>query len=240
MASNPDTARILLTAYWSKYKNTLFTIYKLPQLSKSWLDLMKWIANDDFSDYLSVQDSVDWIRELLIWNGIDELEFLSTLLAVIDRQAIKRNCVVLMGPPNCGKTLLANSICRSLTFFANVQDFNKYNNFYLQDCLNQRICLANEPSIDSSKFETIKNIFEGQAVSIAVKYEKHANLERTPWIVTTNHPLAHLTLSPTENEYALMARCHLYHMRYMPALAQCQGQLHPLAWYTLLKDQQLV
>jgi phage/plasmid-associated DNA primase len=101
---------------------------------------------------------------------------------VIDKSIIKINTLWFYGPSNAGKSLIVNSIVESARFYCNIMDFDERTYFPLNDAPGKRVVLTNEPDIVEWKIELIKNIMEGQDVSINVKTQRGITLPRTPLV----------------------------------------------------------
>lgn len=209
-------------------------------LSWDWVKILNYIAKDPFTDCLPVCESVCWIRKIFAHNGFDELTFCSQIMSLINKTEMKINTVIFHGAPNSGKTLLGLSIARSCLFYAAVQDFNKNNDFYLQDVLHQRFCFINEPAIADERFETFKNVLEGATVTINAKYQSNITLDRTPCLICTNNPIAFFTRDAYRNENAVRARSFKFVFQPMSDLKNCIAQLHPLSWLSLLENNALL
>lgn len=84
----------------------------------------KWSCGSmPFDDYyLSLKESVEVADKLLLAQNGDDIDnicnFMETLRTILDKDpsSRKRNCVVLIGPPSCGKTYFIEHIAQ---FFIN-------------------------------------------------------------------------------------------------------------------------
>lgn len=209
-------------------------------VSMSWRDILDLQSSWDdarFSDCVSVQESIEWFDKYCHNNNWLAVDFVCDVKAILERELPKKNLLLLRGQANGGKTVLAMSIVRSCLLYANLQEFNSSDNFYLQDAMHQRCILINEPRIAEDKIETFKNVSEGCPTSIQVKYEKGQILPRTPIIVTSNLPLdAYLLNNKSVQSSALRARTTEYRMQPFPALKELKKQLHPLMWSKLVNQ----
>lgn len=218
----------------------LFDAFRENYLVKSWKDIMNSIPENYFDDkgvYLTIAESLDWFDKIIAFDGFNRTEFIANVYNIMNMVLMKKNCIIFRGPPNSGKTLLANSIVESALFFANVQQMSGKSQFEFQSMLHQRVILVNEPKFSDITIETIKNICEGQNVAIDVKYMSNQVLPRTPLIVTTNAPLCYYTSNRNVNESALLVRSYVYEFQQFTDLRNCIGKLHPLMWKQLIADQ---
>lgn len=234
--SDEDIQMIPFQKMFEKMCITVLMQEKCKYQTRQWEDIWPDIQIHMYPDCLSPEESALWIKRILTFNNIDMSVFFQCVYNVMNKVQPKHNGLILFGEKNCGKTLIGLSLCRSAIYYSTVQNFDLYNTFYLQDVLHSRVALLNEPKIDQGKFETFKNILEGQTVSIDVKYQGCCDLERTPMIICTNFNLAQLTIGARINEDAVDARTFRFNMRPFSELQNCLKKLHPLAWPLLMHE----
>lgn len=68
-----------------------------------------------------------------------------------------------------------------------ISNWNRYQQFPLQDCLHRNLLVFDEPHIEPCTFETWKNILAGNNQTINVKYKSNSLLLRTPVLVLANN-----------------------------------------------------
>lgn len=184
---------------------------------------------------LSPWQSYLWLQKILDHNHIDFFDFVSQVENVMDRYHTKLNTLLFFGPPNAGKTLIAESICKAGIFYANIQKFSKGANFVLQDAVGCRSMMINEPRFTDEWVETLKNVFEGCETTVDVKFKTGYSLDRTPVIVTTNNELATYVQHQRHiADAAFKARYIRFEFSTYPELKNCKGHLHPGLWYIAL------
>ena len=225
--------RVMSTVAWRDYADN---IVKMP-----WADILDlqqtWKDDKRFEDCASVKESLEWFDKYVHNNNWQAVDFVRDVKEILERERPKKNLLLLRGAANGGKTVLAMSIARSCLLYANLQEFNSTNNFYLQDALHQRCILINEPRIAEDKIETFKNVSEGCPTAIEVKFEKGQILPRTPLVITSNLPLdAYLLQNKCIQSSALRARTTEYRMNPFPELKSLSKQLHPLMWSVLVAN----
>ena len=93
------------------------------------------------------------------------------------------------GAPNSGKSWFFEMVATYNLNIGHVKNLTKYTTFPLNDCVNRRILLWNEPSIAPSQYETVKMLAGGDPCAAAVKYEGDAKVLRTPLLITANHTI---------------------------------------------------
>lgn len=157
---------------------------------------------------LSITASYRLMKEWFKCQKIEPTHFITSLMSVMDHKARKRNCLVLKGAPNSGKTFIAKSIEKACIFFGEVTQGTSGYAFMWQDCTNKRVIVINEPFFDLSMIESLKAVLEGTGTFVHKKNTSDDYLRPTPVIVTTNH---HLWSHCPSAEEPIRARCyHIY------------------------------
>ena len=146
---------------------------------------------DLFADRCPLQDNVlstfqtscvytDWCMEQNIITG----EFMLELFCILDKVYPKRNCLMLQGASNAGKTFWTDPLMQVVDM---VGQTIPSTDFAFQNCINKQI--INIPELTFSKMEQVeeaKKIFEGLSTCINVKNREPVRLGRTPVILTCN------------------------------------------------------
>ena len=158
------------------------------------------------------------------------------VFTVCDKHRPKQNAIAFIGPPNAGKTLLADSIVKSFVYFGDLQNMNGLSTFEFAPAMHQRIILVNEPRVTDKTVEQFKNILEGHSVTIDEKFKSPQNLERTPIVIAGNNNLVLFTTQREINLAAVRARCFWYEMKQCDALRDCHAALNPRMWVSLLNE----
>ena len=185
--------------------------------------------------YLSVEDSLNWVEKLLIHQYDDGVkDFLIRLLNITEKRLNKKNTLFIKGKPNCGKTWFVNMIAAFYLNVGNVKNFVRGQNFPFNDCVNRRILIWNEPSIMLSAFDTLKQLTEGDHISVAVKYHGDTVLHRTPLIFTSNKQI----FNP--DQVMWNSRIYFEEWKISPFLKDCKGYPHPKCFELLLNKYDLL
>lgn len=227
---------ILCNRNYSETVSTLLTAFKIRSLSMTWRELRNLTPANYYtlSDFLTVDQSIDWFLRILRFNSISPREFIERTFEVVDKKLPKINTLVYYGEPNSGKTLIANSIARSCLFYSAPQDFQGRSTFEFAPLINSRIVLINEPKISDVTIETFKNVMEGQSVAVDKKYAReYTEVHRCPLLITSNKNLWELTSHKESDRKAIEARCFKFTFLAFADLASCRGQLNPLMWSEL-------
>jgi hypothetical protein len=238
---------------WKKTFQTLvqkaFTLAQHEVASMSFLKLTKYKFDNPEAckglyEVLDPKDSWEWVKRILAHNDIDEVEFCSAVFQIMDKQLPKINTLFIKGPANAGKTLVAESIARACIFYCNIQQFAKGKNFIFMDAVGKRCCMINEPRITDEHAEVLKNVLEGAATHVDVKFQTGQMLQRTPCVIATNHDLSmFLQQTKAQNEAAYKSRMLAFYFKTFPDLKECKYQLHPGLWTyaaALLKKEDLI
>lgn len=220
-------SRILLSAHQNSF------------LDKTWEEILNTTPDLYFDKnpvYLTVDESVDWFGKIMNHNHIDVSEFVNNAFKVMNKILPKKNALMILGRPNGGKTLVAESIANSIVYSETLSTFNGNSSFEFQPMMNRRCCLFNEPKICDKTVEIMKCILEGCTVSIDVKFKTGQTLSRTPVILATNENLVFYTTAKTVNMEAFKARTFDYDFKPFDDLKNCNGKLHPRMWKTLISQ----
>lgn len=181
--------------------------------------------------YYSVEKSVDILETLLLfqYKTVEAVKiFLSKLLCIVDKRIPKTNAMCIIASPNAGKNYFFDCVIHYFINFGQIGNFTKYNQFPLQEAVNRRILLWNEPYFEPGSEETLKCLFGGDTLNCKVKYMPDAIVNRTPIIILTNRDCI-----PHNN--AFNARCFFEYWTTCHLLKVLKKKPHPLAFGLLLK-----
>jgi len=157
-------------------------------------------ANDinPFVYYHDMKTSIDYIDQLLKFQfGDDEDLIMDFLINVQDwvnkygwEKNPKCNALAVIGPPNSGKNYFFDMIaalCCNVGHIGRVN--NKTNQFALQDCVNRRLVVGNEISMEEGAREDFKKLCEGTAFNIRVKFQGDKIFTKAPVLLISNFQL---------------------------------------------------
>lgn len=186
---------------------------------------------------LSVSNSICLIEQILEWNGINVSKFINHLFKWGDRLTGKKNSIHFVGEVNSGKTLLANSIIRSLVYYAVLNKVGqKVSDFVYEPLLGARVGLMNECIIADHNYEDMLNLTEGERLPISVKYKSQLAAKRVPLLFTSNEILWKDCSSwrMTQACRAFPERIMILTFKTFPELANYTNKdIHPRAWFYL-------
>lgn len=121
----------------------------------------------------------------------------------------KLNTIVCIGPPNCGKNYFWDclvSLACNVGHIGRVN--NKTNNFALMECVNRRLVIGTEISIEEGAIEDFKKLCEGTALNVRVKHKSDGIVTNTPVLLISNQPLFVCSDAAFRN-----VRCKIYYWR---------------------------
>lgn len=156
-------------------------IYDKPGVEPYW-----YVSNQN--DMLSIEETLVWCDILLKKQyGDNAKQFIERLWDICEKKLEKKNSMFIKGPANCAKSWFIQSIVAA--FYMNVghvSNFVRGNNFPLNDCVERRILIWNEPSIMPSAYDDVKMLTGGDVCPANVKYQGNHCIPRTPLIFTSN------------------------------------------------------
>ena len=180
--------------------------------------------------YYNLEESFQYVENLLQHQyGDGVTQFVRRLYDVTEKIIPKKNTISIRGPANCGKSWFADMVTAYYLNIGHVKNFVRGTSFPLNDCVNRRILLWNEPSICPSQYETVKMLAGGDPCPAAVKYEGDGKITRTPLIITSNHAVL------PENDAIWSTRCYFEHWKSSPFLKDYSLYPHPLTFAKLIQ-----
>lgn len=190
----------------------------------------------------TVDSSVYWIERMLDYNHIDYTSFVKDVYEIVNRVHSKKNSLWLYGPPNCGKSLIVNSIAGSLIYPAALEQPDPRGaRFVYSNLVRARAGVLNECKIYSNVADKMLLLLEGGNVETDAKFKDQANIRRVPLLITSNSLLWNQLPGQYDKQRAIEERVTRYNMQTFPELINCHGSLHPMAWKhmveTYLREQ---
>lgn len=191
----------------------------------------------DRGGYLPPKKSAMWIVKILKFNNIDPREFTKEVWNVIMKKVPKKNTLMIIGPPNCGKTLIGESIVAGLRNVARPDpSATKSSSFTLQQCANAAVVYIDEFKCPENLAEQALLLCGGFPCPTDVKFKDQITIPRTPVVITTmSHPANGICGQKFDDfKNGLDKRSVTYRFRPMMELQGCNGMIHPYAWFHLL------
>ncbi|CAC80270.1 E1 protein [Omikronpapillomavirus 1] len=135
-----------------------------------------------------VEGEGDWrpIMKFLKFQKVEILAFL-TFMRHFLRGTPKRNCMVLLGPPNTGKSLFGMSLMHFLGGKI-ISHVNSGSHFWLQPLLECKVAMLDDATTSTWDYMDIylRNMLDGNTVCLDAKHKAPMQLKCPPLIVTTN------------------------------------------------------
>lgn len=184
------------------------------------------------NDYGTIEESTEWIDELLRFQFNDDDEqitnFLVSLVDIIDKRLSKCNGLVVCSPPSAGKNFFFDMITAILLNYGQLGQANKHNLFAFQEAPNKRLLIWNEPNYETAMTDTLKLMFGGDPYTVRVKHQQDTHVKRTPIIVLTNVSV------PFMHEAAFKDRIVKFQWRAAPFLKDIDCKPYPLCLFNIL------
>nr|BBN79893.1 E1 protein [Bos taurus papillomavirus 28] len=135
-----------------------------------------------------IDGSGDWkqIMKFLKYQNVNVLSFLACLKDLL-HGVPKRNCLVLFGPPNTGKSMFVMSLMRALR--GKVLSFvNAKSHFWLQPLNSAKIAILDDATRATWSYfdQYLRNGLDGTPVSLDMKHRAPMQICFPPLVVTTN------------------------------------------------------
>nr|QKE54981.1 MAG: nonstructural protein [Parvoviridae sp.] len=125
------------------------------------------------------------IHKCLLHQGIIPSHFDKAFWTWITKADTKRNCLVIQGPSNTGKSAFIQGLLECVPW----GEIVNAPVFAWEGLLDAVIGVWQEPLLGPEQAEKFKQVAEGMNTSIPIKFKKPQMLKRTPLIITTNHDL---------------------------------------------------
>jgi len=113
---------------------------------------MFFASEDTHNYYYSVRESVRYLECLVNYQYANDesrvREFLNDVYVVLNKLRPKVNTLFVLGEPNAGKNWFFDAIIHFCINFGIITNWNRHNQFPLQDCTNRRVLFWNEPCFE--------------------------------------------------------------------------------------------
>lgn len=198
----------------------------------SWRETMEAFEPANPEEYHTVARSRKIIHAWCEHNKIDVWDLAEDIKTIVDKEANKINAILFEGESNAGKTILANSITDA--FYRSSATVNNATNcgFTWEKAVNSRIIKHEEATMINTQTEEYKQILGGEPCMVNVKNKPMERLQRTPLIMTGNHPP---WITVGENK-TYENRCIIYEgLKANSSLKDVYKKIHPKVWLHYVK-----
>ncbi|AUB51284.1 E1 protein [Human papillomavirus type 216] len=130
----------------------------------------------------------DWkiVNNYLKYQQVNIISFLS-ILRQFFKGIPKKNCLVIYGPPDTGKSYFCYSL---ISFFKGkiISYMNKSSTFWLQPLIDAKFGLLDDATHAAWRYidENMRNVLDGNVMCVDAKHKAPQQLHLPPLIVTTN------------------------------------------------------
>ncbi|ABY73452.1 E1 [Tursiops truncatus papillomavirus 3] len=160
----------------------MLRLYKRAEMRK--MSMGQWIKHKCDA----VQGEGDWkhVMNFLKFQGIEIMPFLIDFRLFL-KGIPKRNCMVLYGPPNTGKSLFAMSLINLLG--GKVLSYvNSSSHFWLQPVADCKVALIDDATASTWDYADtyLRNVLDGNPMSLDSKHKAPMQITCPPLLITTN------------------------------------------------------
>lgn len=209
----------------------------LAQLEQFWLlkPYHFWDSKDyreNVKCHMQLDESVRFCNSFLKFQfDHDEClvkSFLLNLKCILNKETKKMNSLEVVSEPSAGKNYFFDSIAIFCVCHGQIQNHNKFSRFALENAIDKRLLIYNEPNFDKAFTETLLMVLAGDPVTAEAKYKPYTSLLRTPVIIMCNAS----PFSQGDRRW----RERIYRVRWKRAeMLKGRDYPHPLTFINLLK-----
>lgn len=143
----------------------------------------------------------DWCDE----QSICPINFTLTVYCVLKKLTGKRNCVVLEGRSNAGKTAILNSMLYAKSM---VGQITKDEKFGFMDLVGKRIARIDELQLTIGNVDNMKKLFSGEPLQVDIKNQPSATVAGLPVFASCNNNV--FQYIQNEDIKAIQNRCFIF------------------------------
>lgn len=180
---------------------TMCRYYKQAQMNE--MSMSAWI----YSRCHKVKETGNWkpIVQFLRFQGIPFPIFCEAFKPFLKGIA-KKNCLVIYGPPNTGKSMFCMSLLKFLAGKV-ISYVNSKSQFWLQPLASTKIALLDDATHPCWRYIDVylRNMLDGNPVSIDCKHKAPQQVHCPPLLITTN-----INIAAEEQYRYLRSRTHLF------------------------------
>ena len=134
--------------------------------------------------HANVINSLIWLNNLFIENNIDIIDFFAWSTIIKNKKYKKINCLILQGPTNAGKTLIAQQFFK-LACPEEIPRERDNSGFHLDQLPYASAALFEEPLITPTNIGSWKLLLEGAMVKTDIKNADKEGINRLPIYITS-------------------------------------------------------
>ena len=161
-------------------------------------------------------------------------DFIRNCIDIVDKNLSKKNTLSIVGPPGSGKTYFLSSLTRLVWLVGYCESsINRNSTFPFENLFLKRLGVINEFNVAPSQVDNCKELFQGQSMTINVKYKSRQLLPRTPIFITSNSDFLQFVRASGGDREALEQRMFYYQWASQSWLKELDRQIHPHVWMKL-------
>lgn len=145
---------------------------------------LKNIQKDDDTIPSDLIEKIEWLEYLIKENEIDMIDFLTWNECIKDMRYIKINSLVLQGPTNAGKSLIADTLLGPIRP-EEIPRERDNSGFHLDQLPEASAALFEEPLITPVNVGTWKLLLEGKTIKTDIKHRDKEGIKRLPIYITS-------------------------------------------------------
>lgn len=134
----------------------------------------------------------DWkiVANFLKLQKINVIEFL-TALRTLFKRIPKKNCILIYGPPDTGKSFFCFSLIKFLQGKV-ISYVNRNSNFWLQPLIDCKVALLDDATFPCWQYidQNMRGALDGNVMCIDAKHKNPVQLKLPPLFITSNIPVA--------------------------------------------------
>lgn len=182
---DPNAAAFLNSNCQVKYVKdccAMVKYYKRQEMAE--MSIGEWIAKC----CMDCSEDGDWrvIAEFLRYQEVNMITFLSTLKMFL-KGIPKKNCILIHGPPDTGKSYFCNSLIRFMKGRV-ISFMNSRSHFWLQPLIESKIGFLDDATYPCWQYMDVhmRNAMDGNEISIDAKHKAPLQIKLPPLLITSN------------------------------------------------------
>lgn len=199
----------------TKTVNQLIEVFRQKGANKDALLREVYLTQKARWEYATTILKVKRDNEPNCWNDFfayqgytDKESIANSLYRVLSFKNLRKNTIMIIGPPQTGKTMFINALSRPFNCgVISKIALNKSNNFVFEPCINKGMILIEEPIFTKAVAADMLNLFAGDELQVEKKYDTHQTVSKTPILVSSNDLEFGRGFLPETMEAALRSRC---------------------------------
>lgn len=182
---DPNAAAFLKSNCQVKYVKdccAMVRYYKRQEMAE--MSMGEWIARC----CMDCTEDGDWrvIADLLRYQGVNILTFLTCLKSFF-KGIPKKQCILIYGPPDTGKSYFCNSLIKFMKGRV-ISFMNRQSHFWLQPLIESKIGFLDDATRECWHYMDVnmRNAMDGNEISVDAKHKAPLQIKLPPLLITSN------------------------------------------------------